>query len=259
MNLNPYDNFNTAIHEAGHSVCASHFKIPSYPEVLIEGRSVVTQTTYPDTAGLCTYDEGRIPPLQFAIISWGGQLAQCLYATPPSWAPQYRPAALLLKDWFDGMMVQLKKFSPTDRLGILADYRRSWRACRSAFRIVRKNRARIIRLAKNIGGRIEKLEPMPEKFPAPLSDFIRLVVAGDGTTDPDEKFRALIQAQAKIYFAESQLQFDTPEQEQDGIAQWSAARLAKWQQGFADADTWQNMARAFRAWTKAKNSTEQIP
>jgi hypothetical protein len=154
------------------------------------------------------------------------------------------------------MMQQIKRFSEGDQSGILG-YRDTWRSCKSAFQIVTKNRGRIVRLAKAIAGRIEKPVPLPESFPAPLSDFLRLVVATDGTGEPEVRFRAYLFDRTQRSFADGQFRFDSPEQQQDAIEKWSAARLAEYQQGFRDAESWQSTARAFRAWTKtAKQSTD---
>ncbi|HEX4348955.1 MAG TPA: hypothetical protein VH251_01140, partial [Verrucomicrobiae bacterium] len=244
------DNLKIATHEAGHSVVASHFKIPALPEILDEGRSIATQTTYPDYAGLCSYDDGRIPLFQYAAICWGGQLAQCLYGTPPNWAPQYKPTALLLRDWWAAMMVQIKRFSDGDRAGIMASYKNSWRACKSSHRIVTKNRTRITRLAKAMtAGRDAKPPvPMPENFPATLADFLRLVVA-DGTTEPAARLRAFVSDQTEKFFAEKQFVFDDPAARLQAMSSWTTARLAKYEADFTNADDWQGAARAWRAWT----------
>jgi hypothetical protein len=254
--MNPNYDFDTALHEGGHSVCAAHFKIPAFPEVLDEGWSAVTQNNLPECAGLCTYDDGGIPPFQFAVICWGGQMAQCVFGTPPSWAPPYRPTALLLRDWWAAMLVQIKRFSDGDRAGILASYENSWRACKTAYRITKTKEKRIARLAKALlAGRDPKpAVPMPDQFPAPLSDFLRLVVIG---SDAETKFTAFIHAQSEKFLTDGQFVFATPAQLQDGINQWTAARMAHFQKGFPDSDSWVGQARVYRAWTKTKKSTDQ--
>ncbi len=253
--MNPNQDHDTAIHEAGHAIAAGHFKIPALPEILDEGRSVATQTTFPDSAGLCSYDEGRIPPLQFAVICWAGQLAQCLFAEPPPWAPAYKPSALLLKDWFGAMMVQIKEFSPTDRQGILACYKQAWRACSTSFRIIKKNKRRIVRLAKVLtAGRQPApavAAPMPGQFPAGLDMFLKLVVTGD---DAETKFREFITAQTELFFTAAQIVFATPEERQAAMDKWTTARLEHWRT-FRSADEWQGQARAFRAWTQPTPAT----
>jgi hypothetical protein len=253
-----FDNFtySIAIHEAGHAVAGAHFKIPAYPEILDEGRSAVTQTTYANYAGMCSYDEGGIPKFQFAVICWCGPLAQCVFGTPPEWAPPYKPTARLLRDWWAAMLVQIKKFSAGDRAGILGDYKRSWRACKLAYRITKMSEARIIRLAKALAdGRNPKPPvPMPDSFPATFGDFMERIIGG---SDPEAKFAALVRAQAERFFVDSQLTFATPEQREQAMLSWTAARMEHWQNGFADVDSWQDAARAFRAWTKtAKQSTD---
>ncbi len=252
--MNPDDSFSVAVHEAGHSVCATHFKIAALPEILNEGRSIASEMTHPDAAGLCSYSERKISPLQFAIISWGGQLAQCLYGTPPDWAPPFKPTALLLRDWWAGMEVQINRFSASDRAGIDGCYRQSWRACKSAFAIVCRNRARIIRLARAMTGGGWQSVPMPPKFPATLADFLQLVVAADGVAEPAERLRAFVSDGVEKYFVEMKLPLDAAQHKQ-GLESWTAARLAEFQQGFPDAGSWRNRARAFKAWATRRKST----
>lgn len=103
---------------------------------------------------------------------------------------------------------------------------------------------------------MEKPVPMPEQFPAALADFTQLVIGGN---NPEEKLRAFIRDQTEKFLAAAQLVFATPEQRQDGMDKWSAAKLVQFQKGFPDPDSWQSMARSRRAWTKAKNSTDQPP
>jgi hypothetical protein len=194
---------------------------------------------------------------QHATISWAGPLAQCLYGTPPEYAPPYKPTALLLKDWFSAMATQLKRFSDGDRAGILTGYKCSWRACKSAFRIVTKNRARIIRLAKALAGRnTTPSVPMPATFPATFAQFLYFNVP---CGSPEETFRAFLHAQAEKTFAASQFALDTAQQK-DAAEKWTTGRMEQLKAGgFTTADEWQSTARAIKAWStaKAKNSTAQ--
>jgi hypothetical protein len=252
------ENLNIAVHEAGHSVAASfHFKIPAYPEILNEGSSVATQTRYPDYAGLCSYDDGPISKFQLAAISWSGMLAQCLYAEPPTWMPPFKPSRLMLRHWHGMAMVQIKLFSEGDRAGILG-YRDTWRACKSAFSIVRKNRPQIIRLAKALAAvRVEKPVPMPEAFPASYADFLHLVVAADGIADPEAQLRAYLYGLAEKFLAQPQFALGR-EQHRQAVESWTTAQLAKFQTGFTNAELWRDAARAFKAWSTAKAKTHPI-
>jgi len=245
--MNPDDTFSVAVHEAGHSVSASHYKIPSYPEILHDGQSIATQTVYPDYAGLCSYDGGPVPKFQLAVISWSGLISQCLYADPPAWAPPFKPSRKLLRDWHGMVLTQIKRLSDGDRAGILGS-RDNWRSCKSAFAIVCRNRARIIRLARAMTGGGQSV-PMPPQFPATLADFLKLVVAADGVTDPDERLRAFVSDGVKKYFVEMKLTLDAAQHKQ-GLESWTTARLAEFQQGFPDAASWRATARAFKAWAK---------
>ena len=211
--MNPLDNYTVAIHEASHAVAADFYGVPNYPELTPDGFSQVKQSTDPGTAGLC-HLEPPFTKFQDAVISWAGFIGQCLHGTAPDWAPPFKPSEKMLRDHYMMAMHQLKKLSGADRLGILQDYRHSWRAFRSAFRIVRKNRARILRLAKAIAGRVEKPVPMPEKF--------------------------LTQPQFAL----------GPEQLPEKIETWTAARMERLRAGFTTADDWLAAARSFTAWEK---------
>jgi hypothetical protein len=252
------NDFSVAVHEAGHSVAASHFKIPSYPELTPHGFSRLTQSVSPEHAGLCHYDTAPINPFQYAVISWSGMMGQCLYGQPPFWAPPFKPCAMMLRDWHGMMMQQIARLSDGDRSGIIG-YRDSWRSCKSAFAIVRKNRARILRLARAMtGAHAEKAVPLPEKFPATLADFLQRIVGG---TEPEATFRAFIRGGMENFIAEKKLGLD-PAQQPQAIESWTAARLEKFRAGFTNADDWLAAANSFRAWTKtaaAKNSTDQTP
>ncbi len=241
------DNYSVAIHEAGHSVAASHWKIPSYPEVLRDGQSVATQTAYPDYAGLCSYDGGLIPPFQFAVISWSGMMAHCLFGDPPAWAPPFKPSAKLLRDWHGMIMQQIRRLSDGDRAGILG-CRDTWRSCKSAFRIVRSNQARIVRLAKAMtGARRERAVSSPDKFPATFADFLQRIVAAGGVTDPEEKFRTFVRSGIEKFFAEKNLGLE-PEQHRQAVECWTAARIAQYQRGFTGEDSWRSAALTLRKW-----------
>jgi hypothetical protein len=135
-----------------------------------------------------------------------------------------------------------------DRAGILG-YKDTWRSCKSAFRLVTKNRPRILRLAKHIAGNVEKPVPMPATFPATLADFLQLIITG---TEPEARLHAYVHAQTEKFFADSQLLFATPEERLTGMESWTTAQLGKFQNGFSGPDTWTGTARAFKAWT-AKN------
>jgi hypothetical protein len=248
------NDFSVAVHEAGHSVTASHFKIPSYPELTPHGFSRLTQSVSPEHAGLCHYDTAPINPFQYAAISWAGMMAECLYGQPPFWAPPFKPCAMMLRDWHGMMTQQIARLSDGDRSGIIG-YRDSWRSCKSAFAIVRKNRARIIRLARAMtGAHAEKAVPLPEKFPATLAEFLQRIVGG---SDAAEKFRAFVFDQSAKSFAASQFALDAAQQK-DATEKWTAARLEKFRAGFTSADEWQNAALAFKAWQKPKQATATI-
>jgi hypothetical protein len=254
--MNPDDNFTIAIHEAGHSVAASHFRIAAYPEITPGGESRLTGAIDPKHAGVCHLDDGLVTNFQDAALCWAGPLSECLYGTPPSWTPPFKPSRLMLRDWHGMMMQQIKQFSDGDRVGILG-YRDTWRSCKSAFKIVRKNKARIIRLAKALAGRnTTPSVPMPATFPATFAQFLYFNVP---CGSPEETFRAFLHAQAEKTFAASQFALDTAQQK-DAAEKWTTGRMEQLKAGgFTTADEWQSTARAIKAWStaKAKNSTAQ--
>lgn len=250
--MNTNDIYSIACHEASHAVAADFFGVPNYPEVTPGGFSKLKQSAEPGTPGIC-WLEPPFTKYQDCVISWSGIIGECLFGTAPYWAPSFKPSEKMLRDFYMMVTCQLKQLSDTDRLGILGDYKHSWRACRSAFRIIRKNHARIIRLAKAIAGGPEKPEPMPPAFPATLADFMERIIGG---TEPETKLRAFIHDAGERFLAQPQFALG-PEQLPDAVETWGAARLAKYQAGFTSAEPWQDAARAFKAWAKTNRSTDQ--
>jgi hypothetical protein len=286
MNTNNSD-FNIGIHEGGHAVCAAAFRIPAYPEILHNGKSIATQTTNPNYAGLCSFDDGPIKPFHHAVISWGGPLAEALYGTPPDWFPPYKPTALLLKDWWAAMATQLKRFSEGDRAGILAGYKNSWRACKSAYRITKRNKARIVRLAMAMtaGRKATPSMPLPEKFPATHADFVRLICASDETS-----FERFIVSKAQSHLAGGAAEnFESAKQSMtahflgtvtdelrarhaskpdaeiaeimfaENFASITNLQRTIYGGGFPDADSWLAAARDFKAWQASVNALVATP
>jgi hypothetical protein len=201
--MNTIEYFSTAVHESAHAVAADHFKIPSYPEVFTGGRSVLfpaeVSTSY---AGRC-HLESPVTEFQQAVISWAGPMGQAMFSTSPDWFPPFKPSEKMLRDWFSMMLNQLRRLSDGDARGIRG-YKDQWRACRSAFAILRKNRARIIRLGKclaqvQVNAEREADErkwsgvPRPSAFPASHEDFVHLVCGGP------ERFDEFITHRAKSH------------------------------------------------------------
>jgi len=157
------------------------------------------------------------------------------------------------------MLVQLKRFSPNDREGIMASYRTSWRACKTAYRIIRKDKRHVIRLAQALAAGRNATPPppppvpMPDQFPATFADFLRLVVSTDGTTDPEAKLRAFIHDQGQNLLSQPRFGLG-PDQLQQAVATWTEGGLEKLKAGFTSLDSWQSKARAFREWSKTKKS-----
>jgi hypothetical protein len=96
------------------------------------------------------------------------------------------------------VLSQVNRLSNSDRMGILS-YRDTFRSCKRAFAIVRKNRARIIRLAKSMTKTETKQSaPMPLTFPATCADFLRLVIATD---DAAERYENFLSDRVKAHWA----------------------------------------------------------
>jgi hypothetical protein len=187
------------------------------------------------------------------------------------------------------MLVQLRKFSPTDRDGIVA-CRQSWRACKIAYRILRKNKTRVIGLARAIAGRIEKPVPMPSAWPGTQADFLRLVVAADGKTgDAAKRYHEFLSDLVKNFWSSghesysaalptlkdhflnsvtAEIRATHPGKTDAEISQalfdqtFQTAldnKRKRFDQLFENQTGWTSAARSFLAWQKTANSTEKIP
>lgn len=175
-----------AIHEAGHAVVANHFGIASVPEIFLDER------TFPGTAliqaGQCELEPNH-SPYEGCCIAWAGLLAECVLGEKiPPFAPPFRPTSRDLESWHSMMFCRMKDFSPGDRALIIRGYKQSLKACRNAYRIIRKNTAALKRLAKHLASDATKRqavtnEPigqmnptiprLPEPEPEPLTDILR--------------------------------------------------------------------------------------
>lgn len=175
-----------AAHEAGHAIVANRFGVSSVPEIFLDGR------TFPGTslvqAGECQLENNHTP-YQGVAIAWGGLLAECLLGEKiPSFAPPFRPSARDLESWHSAMFCRMKNFSPGDRALIMRGYKQSLKACRAAFKIIRKNTAALKRLAGHLADHarkqqaesysltIEKMNPTIPKLaePEPVNENFQL-------------------------------------------------------------------------------------
>lgn len=184
MNDNIYA---VAIEESAHHVVAEHYRVPSFPELTPDGISILDPNSTPDSAGVCHLDE-PISKFEYAAICWAGIISLCLFGVAPTWAPPFKLTKRMLRDWCSMIYHQRQRLSDADRRGING-YADTLRACKSAYAIVTKNRARIIRLAKCLAESKTKATreaderkwagiPRPASFPASHDDFIRLVCGG---------------------------------------------------------------------------------
>jgi hypothetical protein len=256
--MNATDYFSTAIHEASHHAAADSFKIPSYPEVTPGGRSVLFPAEFPGIAGLC-HLENPVTKFQSAVISWAGPLGQAMYAETPDWFPPFKPSEKMLRDWFSMVMQQINRLSDGDRCGIRG-YKDPWRACRSAFAVVRKNRARIVRLAKCLAATIANADrqadeqkwagvPRPPLFPASHADFIRLVSGDDA-----ERFEQFLLSRAARHLTNNRTMDIEDAKAGLGAAFDDAFAISMNLQrqlyagDFPDADGWLRTAKDFQQW-----------
>ena len=145
----------TAWHEAGHHVAALHFKIPSYPVVTPEGHYNPGSTVA--HSGVCYLDqENTITPWQGCVIGWAGILAQALAGLRHLWMPPFKPTARDLKDWHSMMLFRRGELSEGDQKFILGCASRSWPACKTAYRILRREMPRLRRMAKHTAAAVRK-------------------------------------------------------------------------------------------------------
>jgi hypothetical protein len=189
-----------AIEEAGHHVVAEHYRVASFPELTPDGISILDPNSTPHSAGVCHLDE-PVSKFEHAAICWAGIISLCLFGVAPTWAPPFKLTKRMLRDWCSMIFQQRHRLSDADQRGIIS-YADTLRACKSAFAIVTKNRARIVRLAKALAESKTKSireadekkwagVPRPASFPASHADFIRLVCGGSA-----ERFEKFITSKA---------------------------------------------------------------
>jgi hypothetical protein len=76
MNAKFDSDWNTAIHEAAHSVAADVIgRIPNYPEITPGGVSQLMKQTMPGYGGVC-WLEDPVKPFESAVISWAVHLVR---------------------------------------------------------------------------------------------------------------------------------------------------------------------------------------
>jgi hypothetical protein len=256
--MNASEHFSTAVHEASHHVAADYFKVCSFPELTPDGYSSIAPSSANGFVGFCHLDQKTsISRFAHGVICWAGVIGECLYATAPDWAPVFKPDEKTLADWFSMVLLQIQNLSEGDQRGIRA-YKHPWRCCRSAYRIVRGSRHRILRLARLLCEAQAKKDceaeglkwrgvAKPAAFPASREDFVRLICGGL------ERFDQFITYKAKEYitngrpndYEKMKLSLPNPETE-------FGRSLLFMQQIYGgdipSADTWLVRAKEFQHW-----------
>ena len=218
MNENRY--FSIAVHEVSHGIVADHYGVWNFPEVTPGGISRLTKQTMPNFGGVCWLSD-PVTPYQNCVICFGGLMGEAMYATGPDWLPPFRPSKFLLREWFNCVMQQYHRLSDGDRSGILG-YKWRWRACKAAFAILRRNKRRIIRLAKCLSADLAnkertaeefreslfKLAHGPKEFSMPVASLIAAIKNHLSNLSPDDPKRPALERAIDCYQKDGKLPDD---------------------------------------------------
>lgn len=119
-------------HECGHFECNRAFGIPSVMQVVIDDDGSVRE-------GWCLPDFSAPVKFEDSVVSWGGTVAE--YLTGYIWRhgppePIFPLNEKFIERWHDWMMCNIKKFSASDRHGILASHENTLESCQHCFRVL---------------------------------------------------------------------------------------------------------------------------
>jgi hypothetical protein len=147
-----------AAHEIGHHLVLAHYKVHSNPEVFLgNGKPLPLGADGQEIPGQCDMVK-PYTAYQRAVAGWAGLLAQHLVGV--SSAPVMIPLRQAnLREWFALAMCQ-PDLSATDKLAIL-NHRSPWKTFQSAFRILCRQKDKIVRLAG-----VEKIHLAASSAPA---------------------------------------------------------------------------------------------
>jgi len=182
------ETYRVRIHEFGHFLVCSKFRINSDPQVFSEAER------YPASngaivAGICRIDEfSKATRFQESVVGWGGVVAEALLSLQHSLGtmpfPLYKAT---LRDWYRVAMTNLGRLSLGDQR-LICGYKSTWVSFKAAYRILSKNKSKLVRMARPEkfaaadaaeAARIEQTKwqgiPRPLAFPATHDDFVRLV------------------------------------------------------------------------------------
>jgi len=189
-----------AIHEVGHYLVAASFGIGASPKVFREAEKFQTHDGK-TIVGECQIDVlAKATLFQKSAIGWGGYVAEHLCGVETALTRNSFPLKKSsLRDFYNASQPRPEDiFSYADQCLIYA-YKKHWLSFKAAYRILKKEKSKLLRVAKNhqINFKSEAVRPgipSPEKLPATHADFIHLVC--DNTPERFERFivsRALAQ------------------------------------------------------------------
>jgi hypothetical protein len=127
----------------------------------------------------------------------------------------------LLRDWHGMVMQQIHRLSESDRIGIVR-CKDTWRACRSAFTLICRNRERIKRLATVIAKakandhrKIEQMQDAlfklahgPKEFSMPVASIIAAIKNHLSNLAPDDLKRPALERAIDCYQRDGKLPAD---------------------------------------------------
>ncbi len=187
-----------AIHELGHSLVCTSFRIHSSPEVFAEG----DWDRNGHIAGICRIDPlATATAFQKSVIGWGGYVGEHICGVQhPLRRNPFPLTKRTLQEFYDAAFDNFEtKFSSTDQKLICA-YQSHWVSFKGCYNRLRKKKQTLFRLAR-IGHfnftRADERKwqgiPRPPSFPATHADFVRLVCGGE------ERFERFITHKAQAH------------------------------------------------------------
>lgn len=153
--MKPEEIHRAAIHEAGHYIGCAHFKMRAWPQVVPERFYTVGPTKAISCDGVCVIPD-PLTAFQSCVVGWCGPLAQCLTGANESWMPLFKVTERTLRDWYLMLLARLEHLSAEDARMIRGGKGKIWLACKSAFKILSRNRPRLKRIALHLAADAEK-------------------------------------------------------------------------------------------------------
>jgi hypothetical protein len=203
----------TAFHEAAHFLGCAYFQVRAFPEVTPEGLYSPGSTV--QHAGLCHIPD-PLTAYQACVVGWSGPLGQCLAGAFHDWMPKFIPTQKTLRDWFLMMLARLENLSDEDARMIRGGQRKIWLACKSAFKLLSRDKVRLKRIARYLASDAEKrqitlnnesimteLFQKPESLELPdrqqvLKDFLSRMSADDPARPQFQKMLESLERNEKL-------------------------------------------------------------